>query len=66
MKLNLPVEEIHVGNESLLMILKNKNDNNILSSKEFLKISHSTSMLDDIEFLLNLNVTGYFRIRVAS
>lgn len=56
-------EEILMTNQQLLKSLQGKEE--ILNTVEFIKISFSESLLEDIEFLNNLSGNPYFKIRHA-
>lgn len=61
--------EIYTGNEKLFEILKhrmeNLNQNNYLSSIEFIKIAFSSHLIEDLEFLISLSGNKIFKIRHA-
>ena len=56
-------EEISMTNQQLLKSLQGKEE--ILNTVEFIKISFSESLLEDIEFLNNLSGNPIFKIRHA-
>lgn len=62
--------EINAGNEKLLKKLNNRekedDNSNFLNSVEFIKISFSTNLLDDLEFLMLLSGNDIFKVRHAN
>lgn len=62
--------EINVKNKKLLEILKEKIEKadctSILSTVEFIKISFSSNLLEDLELLMQLNGDEIFKIRHAN